>query len=198
MRAQLLAWQPFPSPLYRLDFSDGHVQAFAMDAEAVNAVPSGAAIWPEGLPHAAGTDGLRLVRCIEGLKASVGPLANCVPVAGGVMNLAIRIGRLSAVLFNSPTSRYLQRKNSWQRPVRPISGLEDLGQRLRGQERLLGGAIALALFGGTGFVAHGAWDAWQARARAVAGWRPCAMVLRPCSPREIARFFSPMPPRPAP
>lgn len=170
MRAQLLAWQPFPSPLYRLDFFDGHVQAFAMDAEAVNAVPSGAAIWPEGLLHAAGTDGLRLVRCIEGVEGQCW--------AAGQL-------RASRWWRDEPSDtdwqafcRAVQQPDvalpaaeelPWQRPVRPISGLEDLGQRLRGQERLLGGAIALALFGGTGFVAHGAWDAWQARARAVAG-----------------------------
>ena len=171
-------------------------EAFAMDAEAVNAVPSGAAIWPEGLLHAAGTDGLRLVRCIEGVEGQCW--------AAGHL-------RASRWWRDEPSDtdwqafcRAVQQPDvalpaaeelPWQRPVRPISGLEDLGQPARP------GALAWRRHRTGAFRRYRVCGAWRLGRLASScarsgGVEACAMVLRPCSPREIAR--SPMPPRPAP
>lgn len=164
LRAQLTAWQPFPASDYLIDMNGGQAQVFALSREARESLPQARALWPETLLHPVGDDGLRLVACLEGVEGQcwrAGVLHSsrwwaARPVDAEWQDFA---RQAQAECMSVPEVQELP----WQRPRRALATLDGLQQRLQGQERLIGGALAVALAGGSAVVAHGAWDAFQAR-----------------------------------
>jgi len=175
LRAELMAWQPFPDSRYFIDLNVDQAQVFAIDRVAMEAALAArrkqpARWWPEPLMHAAQADGMHLVRCVEGFdgQAWQGGVLRASrwwaqPPSDAEWQSFVRQSRLPGATGDA-VPRLLDL--AWQTPARALLLDGELGGMAMDQERLLVGAVALLLTAATGLVGREAWDAREAQGQA--------------------------------
>ena len=172
LRAQLLAWQPFPDSRYLIVLHADHAQVYALDNAAAADIlaatrPSPRRWWPEPLLHAGLPDGVHLVHCLEGVdgQAWLGGVMRASRWWTEVPDLAewqsfVRQSRVPGLMADSvPAVQNLP----WQKPSGAIVRDDELGRLSTGVERALVGAVFLLLMVFSGMVARDVVESLQLR-----------------------------------
>lgn len=174
LQAQLAAWQPMPDAVYLVSWQGEVAQAFAVDAQGLADAGVKAAAWlPETLAREAGTDGVRLVKTLDGVEGQ--------SWKGGVLQasrwwperpaLAEWQQFLRQAHWSGPPPERVPEAEAlaWMRPGRLPVLSEQLGQSRQGSERWLVTVLLLLMLGLSAMTARILWDSHDARRRAQLG-----------------------------